>query len=153
QVVDRQAVAASEMPDAAAERQAADPRCRDDAAGCRQPERVCRMEEVAPGTTAFGPRGAGGGIDAYARHSPQIEDDAAVVGAKARHAVRAAAYGQVERIVARVIDGRHDVGDVGGTNDNGRPTIDHCVVDLARHLVVGIVARNDLAAACATQLL
>src|SRR5689334_16385414 len=111
------------MADAATERQAADARRRDDAAGRREPERVGRMEEVAPRATALCTHGTTGWIDANAFHAPEIEDDAAVVGAEARHAVRAAAYGEIERVLACVIDGRHHVGDVAGADDERRSTV------------------------------
>ena len=60
------------------------------------------------------------GIDADAAHPREVDDEAVVDGAEARRAVAAAADRDVEALVAAEADGRDDVGDVGGTDDQRR---------------------------------
>src|SRR2546425_934810 len=82
-VVERQPVAAREVADAAAEREAADPGRGDDPPGRRESERVRGMVEVAPRAAALRPHGLGGWIDADSAHPSQVDDDRTVRGAEA----------------------------------------------------------------------
>ena len=146
EVVAREADAARQVADAAAEREPADAGRRDDAAGRREAVGVRRVVEHAPRRAALGARRLRLGIDVNVRHAGQVDDDRVVGGAEAGDAVAAAAHGQVELVLAREVHGRDHV--VGGraAHDDARPPVDHRVEDLAR-LVVACVARRDHLAA------
>ncbi len=153
EVVTGQSVAASEIADAAAERQAGHSRGRDDAARGGQAVLVGRGVEVAPGGSTLHPRGALCGVHADAPHPGQVGDDSIVDGSEARHAMAAAADGQGQLVLSRVVDRSRDITSILGTDDRRRPTVDHGVVD-GSCVVVAIIGRGDDRAADAfTQLL
>ena len=116
----RQPEAARQVADAAAERQAADAGGGDDAAGRRQAEGVRRVVEVAPAwRRPRRGRCALAGSTGTVRMPRQVDDDAVVAGAEARHAVAAAAHGQIEAVArARSSTAAIDVGDVRGADDD-----------------------------------
>ncbi len=145
QVVARQAEPARQVPDPAAEREAGDPGRRDDPAGRRQAERVRRGVEISPRGPTLGPRRARRRVDANAPHSREIDHNAFVAGPEPRHAVPAAADGQVESALAREGHRRDHVAGVHGANDHGRPSIDHRVVDLPRLLVPPVPGHDHVA--------
>ena len=78
QVVDRQAVLARQVADAAAQREAAEA----DRPGVAEADREAvlrgRGGELAGGQPGLGPRGAAVDVDVDARHVAQVDDDAAV---------------------------------------------------------------------------
>ena len=91
QVVDRQAVPAGEPPDAAAERQARDPRSGHHAHGHRERVGLGRPIDVAERRPGLDADQAGVGIDLDRVQPPQVQKDAVVHGAVARDVVAAAA--------------------------------------------------------------
>src|SRR5439155_8491880 len=101
QVVEREAEAAGEVADAAAERESGDARGRNDSAGRGQPEGIGGVIEVAPRAAALGADRLRVRVDADALHRRHVDDDALVVGAEAGNAVAAATDGQVESVLAR----------------------------------------------------
>ena len=143
QVVQRQPEPTREVADPAAEREPADAGGRDDAAGGRQAERIRGGVEVAPRRAALGSRRAGGGIDPDAAHAGQVDHDPAVARPEPRHAVAAAAHGEVEPVLPSEVDRRHHVARVRRANDRGRAPVDHGVVDGPRLLVPVIVGSDD----------
>ena len=70
-----------------------------------QTERVRGVVEVAPRRAALGARRAGRGVDAHVSHAGQVEHDAVVAGAEPRHAVAAAANGEIETGLPGEVDG------------------------------------------------
>ena len=85
---------ARQVPDAAAQRQAADAGGRDDAGRRRQAEGVRGVVHVAPGAAAVHAHGARRRIDADAFHARQVDHQAVVAGAQAAAVVPAAADGE-----------------------------------------------------------
>lgn len=144
QVVACQTECPGEKPDPAAERQSGDAGGRDNPARRRQPKRVRRVIESAPGAAAFGADRSRLRIDTNTVHLREIDHDAVVVRAEARHAMRAAANGKVQALLARELDGGHDVGDIRASHDHTGPPINHPVVDLAGRLVCVVPRRNRL---------
>jgi hypothetical protein len=152
QVVGGQAVLAHEPTDAAAEREAGDPRARHEPAGRRQPKGLGLVVELRPLQTRLGDCTAGLGIDADALHRREVDHDAAVVGREPGDAVRAAAHGDDELLAARELDGAHDVGDARAAHDERRAPVVRTVPDRARLVVARVAGRDQLAAQRLRQL-
>src|SRR5207244_12923638 len=88
-------------------------------------------------------RGAGRGGEVLQR--AEVDDDPAVVGAEPGRAVPAAAYRQVQPLLAGHADGGGHVGRSRAAHDGSRPLVDHAVVDLAGLVVGPVLGRDDLA--------
>ena len=146
-VVDRQPVEAAEVADAAAHGDAADP----DRAGVPEAGRETVLDGfggiLPSGQAGLGPGGPVRGVDLEALHVAEIDDDAAVDRAVAGRAVAAAPNGQLDAVIARVVDDGRDVvgvrhaddrrwAAIGGNGDEDRPG-----------RVVVLVVRADDAAA------
>src|SRR5205807_282496 len=153
QVVEREAEAAGQVADAAAQGEAGDSRGRHDAARRGQAVGVGGVVEVAPGAAALGAGGLRVRVDADAFHGRQVDDDAVVVGAEAGDAVAAAAHGQVEPVLAGEVHSRHNVAGIDTADDDPRTAVDHAVVDASCLVVVGVVGGHHLAACLLAQLL
>jgi len=96
QVVDREAVLADEVADAAAQRDPADSDRARIAESGREPVRRGRRRVLARGQARLGPRGAVGGIDLERPQLGEIEHDPALGDAVSRAAVTAAADRELE---------------------------------------------------------
>ena len=152
QVVDREAVLADEVADAAAQRDPADP----DRAGVAEPGREavgCRRGRVfAGGQPRLGPGGAAFGIDLQRPHVREVEHDPPVGDAVTGDAVAAAADGQLQPGLARQRDDASDVGRVRGPDDDRRPAVDPAVEDGAGLVVLGVVRRDHSSAKWSIEL-
>ena len=122
----------------AAQRQARDAGCRDDAGGHGQPKGMRGVVDVALGAARANPRRTGHRIDAHALHGRQVDDEAVVDAGKPGSVMTATANRNAEVIVAPEIHRRHHVGDIDTARDQQRPLVDHAVVELPRVLVGGI---------------
>ena len=142
QVVARQPVLAGQVPDAAAQREAGDPRRADDAARRRQTIHVGRLVEHLPRATPAGARRPGVLVDGHRLQRAEIDDDAAVVGAETGRAVGATANAQVKTFSAGEGDDRSHVARARAAHDRRRSLVDHPVMDLAG-LFVAAVPRSD----------
>ncbi len=144
QVVDREAALASQVAEAAAEREPADAGGRDDAARHRQPVLVGRGIHFAPGAAAADSRRPGAGVDLDSLQARQVEDHAVVARSQPAAVVAAAAHGQRELVVAGEGDDFRDVAGVGAARDQGGPPVDHRVVHLAGLVVAGVLGGRQL---------
>ena len=84
------------------------------------------------------------GIDPYALHHRQIDDQAIIDAAETRTIVAAAANGDRKLVVPAEIHGRDDIGDIRASRDHQRPLVDHGVIELARLFVFRMVAPDGL---------
>ena len=127
-VVDGQAVPAGEVPDAAPERDPADP----DRTGVpeldRQPVRADRCAHVRGGQAQSPPRPCARGVDLDRSEVVEVEDDAAIVRAVAGAAVPAAPHGERQARGAGDLDDLRDVGGVGDPRDRGRAKVEAPIV-------------------------
>ena len=71
--------------------------------GHRQPERVRRVVDVAPGAAAADAHGARRRIDADALHARQVDDQPVVAHAEAAAVVAAAAHREQQVVLAREV--------------------------------------------------
>ena len=70
-------------------------------------------------------------VDPDAAHGREVDHDAPVGGAEARHAVASAPDGDGQVVVGGEADGRHHVPGVDRLDDHVRPLVDHAVADRA----------------------
>ena len=149
--VDRQAVFAHEPADPATEGQPGDA----DAAGV--PER--RGQTVlgsgcgvlAGGQARLRPGDASVGVDVEALHQAEVEDDAALDRAEPGQAVRTAPHRELEAGVTGEDDRPGDVGGRGRADDQRRVAVDGRVMDLAGHVVAGILGSDHRAREAGTE--
>jgi hypothetical protein len=134
------------VADTATERQAADPRCRHEAARRGQPKDVRGVVHVAPQAAALDPYGPFGGIDADATHRPEIDDQPVVTHAQAGGVVATATDRDREPLLTTEVHRDDDVGHILAACDQARVAVDHTVVNATRRLVARI-ARSDQCAA------
>jgi hypothetical protein len=152
QVVDRQAVLADQVADAAGEGDPADA----DRAGVAEPGRQAvgvRGGGVLPrGQARLGPGGAALWVDVQRTQVRQVEDDAPVADAVAGRAVAAAADGELQPGLARERDDAGDVRGVGGADDDRGPPVEPAVEEGAPLVVAGVVRRDHAAAQVGAEL-
>ncbi len=146
QVIDGQPVLAGQVPDAAAERQAADAGAGHGSRRDRQPEGVGGVVHVGPGGAALDARRAGDRVDAHALHAPEVEHEAAVYAGEAGAVVAAAANRELHAVLAGEGDRRDDVGDIGDLHDQGGSLVDHAVVQRASVVIAGGIRLEEVAA-------
>ena len=145
QVVDRQPVLARQVAVPAAERQPGDAGGRDRARGHREPERVCRVIDIALGAARLDAHRARGRIDAHALHCREVDHQAVVAAAEAGAVMAAAADREQEAVLAREGHGGDHVGDVQSSHDHEGPLVDHAVVEGAGVVVARIAPWDQLA--------
>src|SRR5690606_29734079 len=100
QVVEREAEAAREVAEAAAEGEPGHAGGRDDAGGRGQAEGMRGVVDVAPERATADARGAGLRVDVDVAHGGEVDDQAAIDGALAGDVVAAAANGEGQIVVA-----------------------------------------------------
>ena len=134
--IDGEAVLADQPADPAAQCQAADA----DGSGVTERRREAvgrrRVRVLAGSQARLRPCEASIDVDVESLHRAEVEDDAAIVGAVAGQAVAAAADGEPPTGLSGEPDGPHDVGRVGGPDDDRGSAIGVGVVDEAGLLVV-----------------
>ena len=143
EVVDREAVLATQVADAAVQRQAGDARGRDDAARHGEPEQLRLPVAVAPGRAALRPHRLRRRVDVDAAHLREVDDEAAVVDRVAGHVVAAALHREQQTLLAREVDRVDDVRRPGALHDQRRSAIDQPVPDRARVVIARIAGCQD----------
>ena len=146
EVVDRQAVLAGEVAEAAAEREPADAGGRDDPAGGGEPVLVRGAVDLAPGAPAADAHGPRARVDVDPADRGEVDHEAVVDGAEPGAVVPAAADRDGEVALPRVRQQAGDVVRPRGLGDERRPAVDHGVVDAARELVAGVATLDHDAA-------
>jgi hypothetical protein len=141
-VVDREAGLPRQVPDAAAEHQAARAGRRDDPAGRREAVRVCGGVDLSEQAAAVDRRGARVGVDIDLLEAGEVDQDPIVDAAEAGAVVAAAADGELETALAAEVDRGGDVVHGRGADDEYRALVDHRV-EQRPVVVVGGVARAN----------
>ncbi len=131
---------------AAAQRQAGNARGGDDAERHGLAECVGGVVDIAGDAAGADSHRSLRRIDSDAFHHRQVDDQTVIDAAQAGPAMAAAAHGNRKLVVAAEIHRRHHVGRVGTARDDERPLVDHAVIELARLLIVRVVAADDGAA-------
>ena len=144
QVVDRKAVLARQVAEAAPEREAPDAGRRDDPARRGKAVLVGGPVDLAPGAAAADPDRPGLRVDLDPLHRGEVDHDAVVARPEAGPVVPAAAYGDQEVVVARKADHLGDVLGACAARDQRGVPVDHRVVDLAGGAVAGVVRPDQL---------
>ena len=145
QVVDRQAVATDEVPDASSRGDAADPDRRGVAEADDEPVRQHRGSDLAGGEAGAGPQAAATDVEVDALEVAQVDDDPAIGRAVAGGRMPAAANGQLGADLGGVANDPRDVLCARDADDRPGPEVDAAHHDGAELVVVG-VAGNDHAA-------
>ena len=143
QVVDREAELPGQMAEAAAQREAADTRGADDAAGGREAVLAGRRVDFLPDAAATDPRGPGARVHLYPLKAGEVDHQAVVAGTEAAAIVAAAANRKQNAPLARERHGTGDVVGVGDSRDQPGAAVDHRVVDAARLFVARVSGRRQ----------
>ncbi len=142
QVVASQSVLADKVPDAAAQREPADPGRGNQAARGGQAVRLGLVVELPPGRAALRECPPAARVHAHRRHRRKIEHDTAVAGGEPGNAVRAAADRHRQPFTAGELDPADHVGDSRTAQNKRGMLVDRPVPDLPGVLVAG-VSRGD----------
>ena len=134
-VVEREAEASRDAPEAAAEREAADPGVRHGAGRRHEAVRHRFVIGIAKQAAAFDVSPACGRIDPHAAEPRQVNLYAAVAGGLARKAVAAALHGDEQLAFARKSDRVSDIRRAGRLHDERRVLVELRVQDAARRVV------------------
>src|SRR5207302_10680464 len=137
------AVFAGQVPQAAAQGQAAYAGRRNNAAGDRQAKGVGGAVDVAPGAASADAHGSRLGINARVADEREIDDQAIIADPQPSGVVSAAPDRNEEAVLTTEVDCRNDVGHVGATRDQGGTLVDHTVVDLACSIVALIALLKE----------
>jgi hypothetical protein len=146
QVVDREAVHATQVTAAAAESETGNARGGNNACRNCQAECMRGVIDVALRAAGFDANRARRRVDADSFQPAEIDHDPAVAAAETGAVVTAAANCEQQIAIAREFNRRNDVRHVAATCDHVRPFLDHRVVELAGLLVAGIRSSNQVAA-------
>ena len=115
-------------------------------AGTASPNGMGGVVDIALRTARAHPHRAVCWVDAHALHHRQVDDQPVVATPQSRSIVAAAANGDEEFIVAAEVHCRDHIGRVRAARDHEWPLVNHSVVELARILVVGMVAPDECTA-------
>ncbi len=132
-------------PHAAAERQPGDPGVPHDPHGTNPTESLCRRVEFREMRTAVCPGRAALGINLYAPHARQVDDDPAVAGGQTGNAVAPASYGDRQLVFTREPDRGADIVGSGGPDDDRRISVDHAIPDGAGFVVAFVAGQDHVA--------
>ena len=143
QVVDRQAAAAREMPDAAAEGQSSDAGRPDDPCGHGEAVLVRCGVDVAQQRTSLHAHHPRRGVDRDVVHRRQIDDESVVDATQTGAVVTAAADRDPEAAVAGELNRGRDIGLVGAVRDCRRMLVDHRVEEGAGLVVARVAPLDD----------
>ena len=131
QIVDGESVLAAKITVAAAECQAGNACCRDDAKRDSETEGMGRVVNIAGRATGAHPHGPFRRIDAHAPHHRQINDQPIINAAESGSVMAAAADGDGQPVVTAKIYGGNHIRHIGAACDQQRPFVDRGVVELA----------------------
>ena len=135
QVVDGEAVHATQPAEPAAEREPGDAGRRNDPTGRGEPVEGGLSVQLTPRDSTLGAHGLRSGVDMNALHLSEVDHHAAVCDSLPRHAVSAAAHGDLEPSLACQRNRVDDVGRAATPCDQRRPLVDETVVNPSRFLV------------------
>ena len=153
QVVDAQPVTAGQVADAAAQGETRNTGGRHDPTSGRQPVRVGRIVEVAPGRAAARPRRACRRIDVHMPHQRQVDDQTVIVAAEPRRAVPPTADREIQPVLPGEIHRAHHVRGLLGADHRPRPPVEHAVVHRAGLVVASVIRRDHRTAQFLPQLI
>ena len=145
QRVDGEAVPPHEPADAAAQRQASDPRVRDLACRDREPVLLRHGVELAEQGSAPDPDDCALGVDLDAVQRPQVDAERAVANGAAGDRVRAGPDGERKPLGAGGANRGGDVVGIRRVGDGGRATVDGPVPAGTGGVVLGIGRLDDAA--------
>src|SRR4029453_1224198 len=94
---------------------------------------------VAPQRTTLHPGSAVGGIDPYASHRREVDDDPFVANGAPPHVVASAPNGDFQIVLAGEAHGRDHVGGPDASGDHVRAPIDGTVPHCTGDVIVGVV--------------
>ena len=140
------------MTEAASEGEAADSGSRHYATWGGEAKSVGRVIHLSPDAAAFDASGAPFRVYVHALHLREVYNEAAVADTQAG-AVVPAADGEEQAVLAGEVDRDDHVSNVGAACDQGRASVDHGIVDLARLVVVFIAWLDQLASQTSPQAL
>jgi hypothetical protein len=123
--VDREAERSGQVPDAAAQRQAADTGRRDDPERRRQAERGRRVVDFAEQRSAEHLRSGVLRVDDDTPEQREIDHETVVDAPEAGAVVAAAADGDIQARFAAGLHGRDHVSNVCALRDHARTLVDH----------------------------
>ncbi len=152
QAVDREPEPALEPADAATERQSGDTRVTDDPHRADEAVLLGRDVELTQQRSAGGASATPLRVDADGVHPAEVDDQPALGRRVADGTVTAGADGDLEVPITTEADGSDDVLDVRGSEDQGRPPIEHRVPDPPGIVVVAGIGRDDPACEGAAEL-
>ena len=135
QVVDGEAELAHQVPETAAERQAADPRVADDPARRGEPGSLRGPVELSPEYAAGGSCEARVRVHADRLHQRKVDHEATVADGVARYRVPSPADRDEQSSIPGEANGFDDVVRTCTARDEGRSPIDRAVPDPSRLLV------------------
>ena len=143
--VDRQPELPLETADAATERQPGDAGVPDDSHRADEPVLLRRDVELAEERSSAGSGESSRRVDADGVQPREVDDEAAVGRRVADRAVTAAADSDLEVDLTAEANGRDDVVDVRGSDDQRRSSIEHRVPHPSRIVIAGGIGRDDFA--------
>ena len=97
-----------------------------------------RVIRIAPGATRFEPGHTPLRIDPDALHAREVDYQPVVTCSKPWNTVPPASHCDGQTLIAREVDATDYIGYVRATHDQPRLPVDHGIVDLSRHVVMGI---------------
>ena len=150
--IDREAVLADEIADAATEGDPADADRTRVAEADGQPLGADGRAELGRGQARLGPGGPSVDVDVELLHGPQIEHDPALGHAVTGIAVAAAPHRELQPRLAGEPQDARDVLRVGRPDDDRRPPVDVADEDGARPVVRGVARGDHLAVNRAPEL-
>jgi hypothetical protein len=91
------------------------------------------------------PGDAAGGIDPHGLHVREVDGDSVVAHCSAGHVVAAAAYGDLQAVVASNSHGGHYVGGAAAAGDESEVAVNDAIPYGSGVVVGGVVSRDELA--------
>ncbi len=146
QVVDGHAVLPREPAKPTAQRQSGHARGGIDAERRGQAQCLRLVVEIAQRGARADPGHTVPGIDMDAAQLRQVHHQPVVADGAAGDVVPAAAHGNRQAMIAREIDGLHDVRRTGALHNDRRPAVDGGIPDGTRDVVSRVVRQQHLAA-------
>src|ERR1041385_3887941 len=134
------------MADAAAQRQSANACGGDDSAGCRHPEDMRGVIDIAPGATAADSDRARRWINTRIFYRTQIDDQAVITNSQASCVMATATDRDQNIILSCEIYRANYVRYVRATRDEPRLLVDHPVIHLASFIIILVAGLDQFAA-------
>jgi hypothetical protein len=143
EVVERHAIQAGEMADAARQGQTADTSVTICAAGHRQLEPLRTRIDVVPACASLYRRGAGARINRDLPQQPEVDHQAALADGMTGHAVTATPHRDRKSVVHSKLDSCHNIRSVHRSDDDKRASIRQRIERLPRRVEPPIHRPDD----------